>query len=504
MNTYLSSVTRFTGSENSLKTLTDLWDQQSPYNRRALSTGVVHFGPGRFFRGHLARIIHHYLIQKRFQDQRWGICGVSLKSRRTIATLQPQNFLYSLIERHCCDENYESAEVIGSINQIVDGTKDQDYILNLMESPALHLVTLTITQAGYCLDSRFHLDTTQAAIVHDLNNPSKPTTAIGFIVEALRRRRDQGIAPFTTLSCDNLPRNGEILQQAVLTYADRIDPQLAAYIRERATFPNTVVDRIVPQAHESHADYPRRLLQVSDRASIVTEPFWQFVVEDKFKGDRPTWEDTGVIMTDDITPFLYMKSRFLNAVHSFIACLAVRAGIKYVHEAVRLPEFRLFTQLLMDDIAAATPVPHQMCEQYKEQVLLRFSNEALPDTIERISAETSRKLGKYIVPILQDAHSQTVNLKRLILPIAAWMLAVKEGAIESGQDYAVEDKLEVLTAIRSGAAFSQIVGLTPDHCTEALDRDCDQSLQDLQAHGLLATLKYYSEERLQDAIISAA
>ena len=236
-------------------------------------------------------------------------------------------------------------------------------MLEKMTSPSVHLVTLTITQGGYHLDKSFNLDTANEELAHDLRNPFTPTTAIGFIGEALRRRRDRGVAPFTALSCDNLPRNGETLRRAVLTYAELINPGLAAYISNNATFLNTVVDRIVPQEHESHHNYPCRLLQVRDRAPIVTEPFWQFVVEDNFTGDRPKWEDAGVIMTKDITPFLYMKSRFLNAVHSFIACLALRAGIEYVHEALKLPEFHLFIRLLMSDIAQATPVPPQMCEQ---------------------------------------------------------------------------------------------------------------------------------------------
>jgi mannitol-1-phosphate/altronate dehydrogenase len=512
MNSHTSPVTRpvlaqakaQTAGVAPLGTVTDWWKQQSPYNRKALDIGIVHFGPGRFFRGHLARIIHEYLAQKRFQDQRWGICGVSLKSRQTITALQPQNFLYTLIERHRSNENHESAEVIGSIKQIVDGTQEQNYVLDLMTSPAVHLVTLTVTQGGYCLDNSFNLDTDNEAIAHDLENPATPTTAIGFIVEGLRRRRDRGMAPFTTLSCDNLPRNGEILQKAVLTYAEQIDPQLAAYIRNDATFPNTVVDRIVPQAHESDEQYPCRLLQVSDRAPIVTEPFWQFVVEDNFSGERPSWEDTGVIMTNDITPFLYMKSRFLNAVHSFVACLATRGGIEYVHETVRLPEFYLFIRSLMDDIAAATPVPRSMCEEYRSQVLLRLSNEAMPDSIERISTETSRKLGKYIIPILQDAHRQNVDLKRLILPVAAWMLAVRESAIESGMPYHAKDKPNVLANTQAGVALSEIIGLENCECTEVIDQKCNQALQDLRTHGLSTTLRHYSEESFQNEFVAAA
>ncbi len=484
-----------------LLSVAELWSQQSLYNRKILDTGIVHFGPGRFFRGHLARIIHQYLAQKRFQDQRWGICGVSLKSRGTITALQPQSYLYTLIERHCSAETHESAEVIGSINQIVDGVEEHTYVLELMVSPAVHLVTLTITQAGYCLDSRFNLDITHDAIAHDLNNPATPTTAIGFIVEALRQRRDLGIAPFTTLSCDNLPRNGDILQKAVLTYTDIIDPELAAYLRDHATFPNTVVDRIVPQAHETDAGYSQQLLQVDDRTPIITEPFWQFVVEDTSKGDRPAWEEVGVVMTDDITPYLYIKSRFLNAMHSLIACLAVRAGIEYVHEAVSIPEFHWFCRLLTDDIAIATPVPYQMCEDYRNQVLLRFSNEALPDTIERISAETARKIGKYIIPIIQDAHAQNVDLKRLMIPIAAWILAVREGA-ESGKPYDAKDKLSVMSAIRAGAPLSQIIGLEPCECTKTLDRDCDLAVREIQNYGLLATLRHHCEEHYET--ISAA
>nr|WP_226585934.1 hypothetical protein [Microseira wollei] len=244
----------------------------------------------------------------------------------------------------------------------------------------------------------------------------------------------------------------------MLAYAEQIDPQLAAYIRDNATFPNTVVDRIVPGEQESDYDYPSRLLQVRDRSPIVTEPFWQFVVEENFTSDRPKWEDTGVIMTRDIRPFLYLKSRFLNAMHSFIACLAVRAGIEYMHEAMRVPEINLFIRLLMEDIAAATPVPPSLCEEYIDRVLPRLSNEDLPDSTERIASETARKIGKYILPILEDAYSRKVSMKRLILPIAAWMLAVKEGASESGQPYHVKDTPSVVTAIGEGAAISEILG----------------------------------------------
>jgi mannitol-1-phosphate/altronate dehydrogenase len=398
-----------------------------------------------------------------------------------------------LIERYSCAENRESAEVVGSIREIVDGRDDRDYVLEKMTSPSVHLVTLTVTQGGYHLDKSFNLDTANEEIVHDMRNPSTPTTAIGFIVEALRRRRDRGVAPFTILSCDNLPRNGETLRRAVLTYADLINPGLAAYIRDNATFPNTVVDRIVPQEHESHYNYPCRLLQVQDRSPIVTEPFWQFVVEDNFRGERPCWEDTGVIMTKDITPFLYLKSRFLNAVHSFIACLAVRAGIEYMHEALKLPEFQLFTPLLMGDIAAATPVPRSLCEQYIATVLLRLSNEALPDSIERISTETLRKVGKYIFPILDDAYSRKASIRRLILPIAAWVLAVREGATEGGKPYHAKESVSVVTAIREGALLSQIMGLENSELKELVDDEFDQAMLVLQTQGLLTTLKNYSE-----------
>ncbi|MGI2908748.1 mannitol dehydrogenase family protein [Tolypothrix sp. VBCCA 56010] len=476
-----------------LTSLTDLWRQQSLYNRRALSIGIVHFGPGRFFRGHLAPIIHKYLAQRGSQEQRWGICGVSLKSRRAINTLEPQGFLYTLIKCSSCALNRDSAEVIGSISQIVDGREDRDYVLDLLTSPSVHLVTLTVTQEGYYLDKSFNLDTANEEIAHDMCNPSTPTTVVGFIVEALRLRRDRGVVPFTTVSCDNLPRNGETLRRAVLTYAELINPELAAYISHNATFSNTVVDRIVPQEHESHHNYPCRLLQVRDRAPIVTEPFWQFVVEDNFRGDRPQWEDTGVIMTKDITPFMCLKYRFLNAVHCFIACLAVRAGIEYVHEALNLPEFQLFIRLMMSDIAAATPVPRQTCEQYMAAVLLRLSNSALPDSIERISSQTSKKVRNHILPILHDAYSRKVSMKRLILPIVAWLLAVREGVSEGGKPYDAKDTLSVVTAIREGAVFSRIMGLENCELQEVVDDECHQAMLVLQTHGILTTLKNYSE-----------
>ncbi len=476
-----------------LTSLTDLWRQQSLYNRRALSIGIVHFGPGRFFRGHLAPIIHKYLAQRGSQEQRWGICGVSLKSRRAINALEPQGFLYTLIKCSSWTLNRDSAEVIGSISQIVDGREDRDYVLDLLTSPSVHLVTLTVTQEGYYLNESFNLDTANEEIAHDMCRPSTPTTVVGFIVEALRLRRDRGVVPFTTVSCDNLPRNGETLRRTVLTYAEMINPELAAYISHNATFSNTVADRIVPQEHESHHNYPCRLLQVRDRAPIVTEPFWQFVVEDNFRGDRPQWEDTGVIMTKDITPYMCLKYRFLNAVHCFIACLAVRAGIEYVHEALNLPEFRLFIRLMISDIAAATPVPRQTCEQYMAAVLLRLSNSALPDSIERISPQTSKKVRNHILPILHDAYSRKVSMKRLILPIVAWLLAVREGVSEGGKPYDAKDTLSVVTAIREGAVFSQIMGLENCEIQEVVDDECYQAMLVLQTHGILTTLKNYSE-----------
>ncbi|BAU15248.1 mannitol 2-dehydrogenase [Leptolyngbya sp. NIES-3755] len=493
MKGYLLPASEFENtSKTTITTVPELWNQQSPYNRSALETGIVHFGPGRFFRAHLARIIHKHLAQK---DSRWGICGVSLKSRSTIATLQPQDFLYTLVERYDGDEQYESADIIGSINQMINGAENPNEVLELMSSPSVQMITLTVTQAGYCLDSRFNLNPNCDEIAHDLDNPTCPKTVIGFIVEALRRRRDHDLKPLTILSCDNLPRNGDILQRAVLTYADRLDSSLVEYIANHTTFPNTVVDQIVPRQCDSDYEYPRQLLSVHDLAPIVTEPFWQFVVEDKFSSDRPSWEETGVTMTDNIDPFLYIKSRLLNAVHTFIACLAVEAEIEYVHQVLRLAEFHLFLRSLMDDIATATPVDCQMCEQYIDRVLLRLSNEALPDAIERIAAETSRKLGKYIVPILQDAYTQNINSQRLILPIAAWMLAVQESKFN------VQDRSDVIAAIRAGASFSQALGLERNECSKMVDRECDRALREIRNFGLSATLRHYhNEEYFQNDI----
>ncbi|MGG6267275.1 mannitol dehydrogenase family protein [Leptolyngbya sp. AN03gr2] len=493
MKGYLLPASEFQNANKiAVATVPELWNQQPPYNRGELKTGIVHFGPGRFFRAHLARIIHKHLAQK---DPRWGICGVSLKSRDAIATLQPQNFLYTLVERYDGDEQHESADIIGSINQIINGAENPNEVLELMASPSVQMVTLTVTQAGYCLDSRFNLNTNCDEIAHDLDNPTRPTTVIGFIVEALRRRRDRNLKPLTILSCDNLPKNGDILQRAVLTYAEQLDPALVEHIANQTSFPNTVVDQIVPRQCDSDCEYPRQLLNVHDVAPIVTEPFWQFVVEDKFSSDRPSWEDTGVTMTDNIDPFLYIKSRLLNAVHTFIACLAVEAEIEYVHQVLRLPEFHLFLRSLMDDIAAATPVDYQMCEQYIDRVLLRLSNEALPDAIERIATETSRKLGKYIVPILQDAYIQEINSHRLILPIAAWMLAVQESKFN------VQDRSDVISAIRAGASFSQALGLERNECSRMLDRECDRALREIRSFGLSATLRHHnSEEHFQNDI----
>ena len=163
------------------------------------------------------------------------------------------------------------------------------------------------------------------------------------------------------------------------------------------------------------------------------------------------------------------------------------------HEALKLAEFQLFISLLMGDIAAATPVPRQMCEQYMANVLLRLSNSALPDSVERISKETARKVGKYILPILHDAYSRKVSMKRLIVPIAAWLLAVREEMSEGGKPYYAKDTQSVLTAIQEGAVFSRIVGLENCSLQEVVDDECHQAMLVLQTHGVLNTLKNYSD-----------
>ena len=298
------------------------------YDRSAMTTGIVHIGVGASPRprGRLPRQAH---CGRRAGSGpgggptslgrsclEWGICGVGLMpgDARMRDALASQNHLYTLLLKH--PGGLRDPAVIGSIHDYLFAPNDPEVVLALLSAPTTRIVSLTVTEGGYNVDDTTGMFRTEApGAVHDAEHPGEPTTAFGYIVEALRRRREAGIPALTVMSCDNLPGNGKVARTAVVCQAAMSDPELADWIDGNVAFPSCMVDRITPRTTRADVAELRRALGVEDAWPVVCEPFTQWVIEDDFPAGRPPWEEVGVQMVDDVVPYELMKLRLLNASH---------------------------------------------------------------------------------------------------------------------------------------------------------------------------------------------
>jgi fructuronate reductase len=409
------------------------------YDREAISTGVVHLGIGAFHRAHQAALFDAAL---QAGDRRWGVCGISLRSAGVRDQLAPQQGLYSLVER---DAAGERVRVIGAVQHVMVAPENPQAVIAALASPAVHLVTLTITEKGYRL-AVGALDVSDPEIAQDLATPDRPRSAIGFLVAGLARRREAGLPPFTALSCDNLPRNGQLLRDAVLAFADRLDPALARWIAAEAAFPQTMVDRIVPATTEADIAALAARLGCEDQAMVKTEPFFQWVIEDRFCGPRPDFAALGAQLTTDIAPWEEAKLRLLNGAHSAIAYLGGLAGIEFVHEFVARPEGRRFVEALWQESAATLHPPAGLdLTRYRQALMARFDNPALMHRTRQIAMDGSQKLPQRLLAPIADRLDKGLPIKALSLAVAAWM-RWQGGRDDAGRAYEVQDPLAAATA----------------------------------------------------------
>ena len=264
--------------------------QRPQYDRQRLRSRIVHFGFGAFHRAHQALLTDRVLNQ---HGGDWGICEISLFSGDVLMSqLRQQDHLFTVMEKSAAGNQ---PIIIGAVHECLNAKLDSlAAIIEKFCEPQVAIVSLTITEKGYCLDpATGHLDFTQPRIVHDLQSPDEPHSAPGILVEALHRRRARGLPAFTVLSCDNIPDNGHVVKNAVLDMATRRDPQLASWIAEHVSFPGTMVDRIVPAATDASLAEITRELGVEDPCAISCEPFIQWVIEDNFVAGRPDWGSVG-------------------------------------------------------------------------------------------------------------------------------------------------------------------------------------------------------------------
>jgi fructuronate reductase len=412
------------------------------YDREKLSIGVVHLGPGAFHRAHQA----FYFDQLLAKDPRWGICAVSLKSPGVRDALEPQDGLYCLAQ---LDEE-TTFRIIGSIVEVLVAPEDPPAVFARLAAPMTRVVTLTVTEKGYCLSADGGLDDAHPNIVHDLAHPREPVSSIGYLVEGLRRRFATGLAPYAVLACDNLADNGWLLKAAVMTFASKIDPELAAWIEAEGRFPRTMVDSITPATDDALRGRVEAATGLSDAWPIQREAFTQWVVEDVLGADAPDLASVGVILTDDVRGFERAKLRLLNGVHSTLAYAGILRGHETVFEAMCDPELaKLARDLMVDDIIPTLSAPRGLdLTVYAEAILQRFRNPEIRHLLAQIAWDGSQKLPFRILGTLNEVLEAGRSVERLAVPLAAWMRFIRLRG-DSG-DKIVDPLAERLIAIAEG------------------------------------------------------
>lgn len=418
------------------------------YDRRSIIQSIVHIGVGGFYRAHQAVYLDELLHDA---DQRqWGYCGVNLLKHdaRMRDVLQAQEGLYTVIERSAAGD---WARVIGSMPGYLYAPDNPEAVLEKMAAPACRIVTLTITEGGYYVNEgtgAFNAD--HPDIVHDLTHPHAPTCSFGYLAEALDRRRQRGLAPFTVMSCDNLQHNGDVAKKMLLAFAERRDPALSTWLAEYGAFPNSMVDRITPATTDEHRLLVREKFAINDAWPVVTEPFTQWVIEDYFPHGRPAWERVGAQMTTDVLPYEKMKMRLLNASHQAMCYIGMLLGYQYAHEVMADPQIRTLVQQMMDSEVTPLldPVPGVNLSDYKATLIERFSNPTIKDQLLRIGTEGSARIPKFVLPSIREQLRQGGPSERLCFTVAAWFRYLA-GSDDAGRALAINDPLEQLLRERA-------------------------------------------------------
>ncbi|MFY8031522.1 MAG: mannitol dehydrogenase family protein [Devosia sp.] len=403
------------------------------YDRKAVTPGIVHLGIGAFHRAHMAVYVDDILAT----DPSWGIIGASLRRPDTKDALAPQDFLYTLAIR---DAAGTRARVIGSILDVLDANTQRKELIVSLADPRIRIVSLTVTEKGYCHDpATGNLDQRHPDIIADLANPHAPISAPGLLVRALELRRQAGNAPFTVLSCDNLPSNGKTVARIVTQFARLRDPALADWIAEHVAFPCSMVDRIVPATTDADRDIVRDLTGVEDAWPIMTEPFTQWVIEDHFPQGRPAFETVGAQLVEEVEAFELMKLRMLNGSHSTMSYIGYLGGCQFVSEAVADPGIRqLIHGLMTNEVMPTLPMDRSDLEAYRDALLARFANPALKHRTWQIAMDGSQKLPQRLLGTIRDRLAAGQSIQRLALGVAAWMRYVT-GIDEKGEPIDVKD-----------------------------------------------------------------
>ena len=409
------------------------------------AAGIVHLGPGAFFRAFIAPYTDEAIGTGSVCGEDWGIIAVSLKSPTAREALVPQDCLYTALER---GPDGDTSRQVEAITDVLVAPEDPLAVLDTMARPEIRVVSLTITEKGYCHNPRNgSLRTDHPDVAHDIATTDAPRTALGFLVLALSRRREAGIPPFTVLCCDNLPANGAMLRQLVTELASQRDSAgfsagLANWIETHVAFPSTMVDRITPATTAADLEDFATISGSYDSALVIHEPFRQWVIEDDFPQGRPGWHLAGAQMVADVERHELMKLRCLNGTHSALAYLGYLAGYETISDAVADPAFtRLCERLWQDEILPTVPQPEgEDLPAYCAALMSRYYNPAIQHRTWQIAMDGSQKLPQRILSTLRDNLAAGRMPKGLCLVIAGWMRYVT-GTDEAGQAIDVRDPM---------------------------------------------------------------
>ena len=411
--------------------------QRPQYKPSSHETGIVHLGLGSFHRAHQAVYTDDALASA---GGDWRIVGVCPRSANLSEVLNRQNGLYSVLLRGSSETK---ARIIGSIQRAIAAAQQPDEVIAAMTSMTTRIVTLTVTEKAYGIDrGDGDIDLTHQAIAHDLQNARQPVSIIGLIVESLRRRRANGISPFSVVCCDNLPKNGALLRCGVLNFAERIDPKLMAWIEDNVAFPSTMVDRITPAPTDQTLQDAADLTGCDDRAAVETEAFCQWVIEEKFTAARPLWEAGGALFVDDVAAYERMKLRMMNGPHSMLAYAGFLRGHVLVRDVMADPLLAMLVDRHMRAAAATLePIKGIDYDDYRQMLLARLANPSISHETYQIAMDATEKLPQRILEPAVHALEHDQPLRPFAFAIAAWMRYCI-GRREDGRIYDLRDPRE--------------------------------------------------------------
>lgn len=467
------------------------------YHRDTIEAGILHFGVGNFHRAHEAYFTNLLLHDE--DQQQWGIHGAMLLpgDERLYQALSSQAGEYTLTV--CGRNGKDEIHRIGSLIDLDWAMENPEAILSAIADKRIRIITLTITEGGYNLDkSTGEFMTDHPTVKHDLQNPHTPQTVFGYVAEGLRRRRATGNGPITILSCDNLQHNGQTACKAFTSFMQAQDAELADWVKEHVTFPNSMVDRITPATRNEDIVRLNTQNGTTDQAPVYCEDFIQWVIEDNFIAGRPAWERVGVEFTDDVTAYENMKLSLLNASHTLLSYPSFLSGYRKVDDAMHDARIARFVRTFMDkDITPYVPVPsHTDLELYKQTLIERFGNRAVSDQIARLCLDGISKFPVYIMPnlikMIRD-HADTVRVAYLI---ASYRHYLKYKTDDKGQSFDIAEPWltpadEQLIASNAPIDF---LGLSAFQSTDLKQADAFvqaylQMAEQISQHGAMSVLE---------------